>query len=66
MDRLVHAREVALLFQVQHALTNVLHVYDVWEDLGSVTPNARVEGRITGIARQVDLLNHCRHDTDHS
>lgn len=31
-----------------------------------VTPNARVEGRITGIFRQIDVLIDARHDTDNS
>ena len=31
-----------------------------------VTPNARVEGRISGRQRQVDVLIDARHDTDNS
>lgn len=32
----------------------------------SVTPNARIKGRISGRSRQLDVLIDCRHDTDNS
>lgn len=31
-----------------------------------VTPNARIEGRISGISRQIDVLIEARHDTDNA
>lgn len=32
----------------------------------SVTPNARIVGSLTGVARQIDVLIEARHDTDNS